>query len=110
MYLSNKPFRVILNLRITENQNGDMRMMYSTGSRLKATTITTDKEMSETDYGQIVTDHEGDNVRSTGFTNCSYWYGDSYLVYGVQTIKNKADEKVSKKRTIFFINKITYSK
>lgn len=110
MYLSNKPFRVILNLRITENQNGDMRMMYSTGSRLKATTITTDKEMSETDYGQIITDHEGDNVRSTGFTNCSYWYGDSYLVYGVQTIKNKADEKVSKKRTIFFINKITYSK
>lgn len=110
MFLSNKPFRVIRNLRITENQNGDMRLMYSTGSRLKATTITTDQEMTETDFGEIITNHEGDKVRSTGFTNCSYWYEDSYLVYGVQMIKNKEDEKVSKKRTIFFINKITYSK
>ncbi|MNU78314.1 hypothetical protein D3C71_679020 [compost metagenome] len=110
MYLANKPFRVIQNLRITENQNGDMRLMYSTGSRLKATTITPSKEMSETDFGEIITNHEGDHVRSTGFTTCSYWYGDSYLVYGVQTIKNKEDEKVSKKRTIFFINKISYSK
>lgn len=110
MYLTNKPFSVIRNLRITENQNGDMRMMYSTGSRLKATTITADKEMSETDFGEIITNHEGDNVRSTGFTTCSYWYEDSYLVYGVQTIKNKEDDKVSKKRTIFFINKISYSK
>lgn len=110
MFLSNKPFRVIRNLRITENQNGDMRLMYSTGSRLKATTITTDQEMTETDFGEIITNHEGDKVRSTGFTNCSYWYEDSYLVYGVQMIKNKEDEKVSKKRTIFFINKISYSK
>ncbi|MGV3609946.1 MAG: hypothetical protein ACO1N0_03285 [Fluviicola sp.] len=110
MYLSNKPFSVVKNLRITQNDNGDMRLMYSTGSRLKATTITTDQEMTETDYGQIITAHEGDNVRYTGFTNCSYWYENNYLVYGVQTIKNKEDEKVSKKRTIFFINKISYEK
>lgn len=110
MYLHNKPFSVIKNLRITEDPDGGMRMMYSTGSRLKATTITTDKEMTETDFGEILTGHEGDKVRYTGFTNCSYWYGDSYLVYGTQSIKNKEDDKVAKKRSIFFINKISYSK
>ena len=110
MYLSNKPFSVVKNLRITGNKDEGMRMMYSTGSRLKATTITPDQEMTETDFGQIVTDHEGDKVRYTGFTNCVYWYGDSYLVYGTQSIKNKEDDKVAKKRTIFFINKISYSK
>lgn len=110
MYLYNKPFSVVKNLRITQNDNGDMRMMYSTGSRLKATTITSDQEMTETDFGEILTEHEGDKVRYTGFTNCSYWFGDSYLVYGTQSIKNKEDDKVAKKRSIFFINKISYSK
>lgn len=110
MYLNNKPFRVIKNLRITDEPDGGMRMMYSTGSSLKATTITPDQEMTENDYGQIITDREGDKVRYTGFTNCNYWYGTSYLVYGVQSIKNKEDDKVAKKRSIFFINEISYTK
>ena len=109
IYLSNKPFTVIKNLRITENKEGGMRMMFSTGMNLKATTITPDREMTETDYGKIVTEREGDKVRYTA-SSCFYWYEDNYLVCGTQVIKNKEDDKVAKKRSIFFINKISYTK
>lgn len=108
IYLFHKPFIPVKNLRITEDTDGSSRMIFSTGSSLKATVISPEREMSESDLGQIMTENEGDKVRSTGFTMCTYWYGRSYLVSGTQTIKNKEDDKVSKKRSIFFINKISY--
>lgn len=106
MYLSHKPFSVVLNLRIVEKEN-ILKMFYSTGSVLKAAYVE-GGEISEKEFGAIVADIEGDKVRWTGYTNSSYWYENYYVVHGMQRIKNKENDAVEKKRTIFFLSKISF--
>lgn len=108
MFLVNKPFSVIRNLRITTDTDGNSKMIYSTGAQLKATTII-DGVMHEVDYGNITSELDGDKVRSTGFTTCSYWYDQYYIVYGTQYIKNKENSNVAKRRSVFFLSKISYT-
>jgi len=42
------------------------------------------------------------------FSNLVYWYDHYYLAYGEQKIKNKENDKVMKKRIVYFINKIKF--
>ena len=59
----------------------------------------------ESDF--IETGHVNDKTRRT-YSNIDHWYDKYFIAYGSQTIKNKEDKDVEKKRKVFFINKIKY--
>lgn len=108
MYLAYKPFTVIRNLRIQEDGRGNMHFIFVNGGNIRAASISKDQRLSETDFGTIHSDLEGDKVRWTGLARSVYWYDNVYLLYGTQLIKNKENENVKKRRTVYFINKISY--
>lgn len=107
MFLFYKPFSVVLNLRIKEDKNGNMFFIYANGSNIKGASISADQQLSESDFGTVSTEVEGDKVRYT-YSRSIYWYDNVYLLVGNQTIKNKENENVKRKRTVYYINKISY--
>ncbi len=55
--------------------------------------------------------YENDEVRKNeaAFSGLQYWYNDYFYAFGVQKIRNMADENVNLTREVFFINKVTYA-
>ena len=56
---------------------------------------------------QTATANENDKVKGT-YSNISFWYDKYFLSYGVQCIKNKVDDDVKRKRTVLFLNKVSF--
>jgi len=55
----------------------------------------------------ISTEFDHDEVKRAFNSDLSFWYGNYFLAWGFQRIKNKADE-VKNKRNVFFFNKIPF--
>lgn len=103
--LTYKPMAKVYNLRVVTKKDVT-KLLYCTGDRLTGVFIQ-GEDMSEKDYGSVASEREGDKVKWGTRTLCNYWYDNYYLVHGVQRIKNK-EEEGDKKRTIFFLSKISY--
>lgn len=105
--LNFKPLKVIKNIRISDDGTDVMKLLYCTGKNIKAVHVT-NGVISEKNYGEIETEKEGDVIKWTGQTNSVYWYDNYFLVFGRQKIKNKENEDGKKKRTVFFLSKISF--
>ena len=52
----------------------------------------------------IETDNEDEDVKKMRYSNSQYWYGDNFLVYGTQVVKNS---KTGERRKVFAVTKYT---
>lgn len=52
----------------------------------------------------IETGNDEEDVKKMRYSNSQYWYGDSFLVYGTQVVKNS---KTGERRKVFAITKYT---
>ena len=52
----------------------------------------------------IETDNEDEDVKKMRYSNSQYWYGDNFLVYGTQVVKNT---KTGERRKVFAVTKYT---
>lgn len=104
MYLTNKPFSVVKNIRIKKEKD-DLTLFYVTGSHFKACKVD-DDGATEVDYGTLETEKDSEKVLSSSFTNAMYWYDDYFLSYGTQRIKDKEEKLGKRKRVVFVMTKI----
>lgn len=49
--------------------------------------------------------YEDDQVRSSHYAHLKSWYGDYFLAYGLQRIKNTEREDIGKHRKVFYLSK-----
>ncbi|MFY7990088.1 MAG: hypothetical protein ACOVO3_05100 [Fluviicola sp.] len=108
MFLMDKPWSVVLKLRVKQEADGNMHFIFTDMGSIRAASITADGEITQTDFGRAETGVEGDKVW-TSSTSSYYWFDNVYVMVGWQRIKNKENMDVNKKRNVFFINKISYS-
>jgi len=109
MWLNEKPYVPRRNLRITL-ENAEMEMVLCTGSTIVATTVN-GPEIDTREVGSIgTTEVEGDAKVTTYGSGSQYWYDNYYVIYFFQRIKNKGNEAVEKRRNVFVINKVEYTK
>ncbi len=52
----------------------------------------------------IETDNEDEDVKKMRYSNSQHWYGDNFLVYGTQVVKNS---KTGERRKVFAVTKYT---
>ena len=52
----------------------------------------------------IETDNEDEDVKKMRYSNSQHWYGDNFLVYGTQVVKNT---KTGERRKVFAVTKYT---
>ncbi len=109
MWLAEKPYSPRRNLRITRD-NTKMEMVFCSGSTIVATTVD-GPEISTREVGSVgATEVEGDAKVMTYGSGSQYWYDNYYVMYFFQRIKNKGNEAVEKRRNVFVINKVEYTK
>ena len=53
-------------------------------------------------------DDEVSNINSSSIGGLEKWYGDQFIAYGVQKIKNLRDMSVKMNRRVFYLNKISF--
>lgn len=66
--------------------------------------------------GEVITDKESESIETLysedktkwTFSSLNYWYGNHFLIYGKQKIKNKDDQAEKRRRYVFFISKISF--
>lgn len=108
MWMAYKPFYVKRFIRIAEQEQNALKLVFASRSQIHSKKIDFDGKVLEDEKSEdLETGYEGDKTKGS-FTNISYWYDNFFIAYGSQTIKNKTDEDVARKRTVFFINKIKF--
>ena len=99
MYINDKPYNPIRFLSINkESQN--LKLIYSSWDKLHVHSYQ-NGEQTNTEEIPYITDDEKLLVSSC---RNRYWYGNTFLSFGFQKIKNKEEHN---KREIFFIEKLT---
>ncbi len=112
MFVHQKPFTEKRFIRIAEEKQDAVKLAYSTFKFIKSKVIDWDGNIIfEEDSEEIETGIEGDKTKRS-YVEMDYWYGDNFLLYGDQTIKNKEeskkDEDVKRKRNVYFLSKIKF--
>lgn len=103
-----KPYYVKRFIHIAENQQESLKLAYATGNRIYSKEFDWNgKLLHEENSSRIETETEGDKVKYTTST-IDFWYDNYFLGYGSQKIKNKENDKVKKKRIIYYLTKIKF--
>ena len=108
MYPAYKPYYVKKFISISEANDKEISMIFSSGSTIHMKTLDNfnGKTTKEENSDIIVTEDEADRARWST-SESDYWYGNTFVTYGYQKIKNKSGKK-KRKRKVYYINKIEY--
>lgn len=85
-----------------------VNLVYATYDEIKSKVIRGHEVLDEKEDVKIETGFEDDRIKRSIYTNAEYWYGNYFLVYGYQQIKNTERESVRRKRVVFYFNKVGY--
>ncbi len=106
--LNFKPFTVITNIRVNRDQTGKIKLIYSSGNKIRTAEIGDDKVI-EKSHGILLTENENEKIKWTALTTSKYWYDNYFIIYGKQKIKDKTPEAEEKRRIVFFLSKVGFS-
>lgn len=109
MQPKHKPFIPKHFIAITEKSENSIKLVYSSENKINSKSIDFNGSvLQEVQLKEMETQFETDKVKFSR-TNSSYWYDNYFISYGHQKIKNKDDDKkTKKKRWIYFVNKIKF--
>ncbi len=87
-------------------KDGHMNAMFVDNKNIvsKSFDETTGLVVSDRKAEVLETDDEAEDIKKTRSSNAQHWYGDNFLVYGDQVVKNN---DTGKRRRVYFINKYT---
>ncbi|MPM12235.1 hypothetical protein SDC9_58587 [bioreactor metagenome] len=98
-----KPFFVKRFIAISEQTATQISMVYTSGNEIVSKTMDFDGNIiSDEKWDFIETGNSDDKAKRT-FSNVDHWYGNYFLAYGSQVIKNGKE-----KRKVYFVNKIGF--
>jgi len=84
----------------------DFVLAYSNEGSIASKIIHGDKVIEGKQYTKIETNYNNDKLISDYNSDMEYWYGNYFISYGYQKIKNVMQNK--SKRTVFYFNKIAF--
>lgn len=108
MWPTYKPFFVKRFIQVADKSEDGINLVFASHSRIVSKSFGFDGSVQTDRKSEpIQTGKEGDKTRHS-FSNIDYWYDRSFLAYGLQTIKNKEDKSVKRKRKVYFISKVDF--
>lgn len=103
MWLSYKPYSVKRFIELNVDDES-VKMAFVDGDVLKTKVLDQGDLVDDEDI-ILIGENANDKVRYSG-GSVEHFYGNSFVSYGSQRIKNKKDKNVKKKRNIFYMQKI----
>ncbi len=108
MYPRYKPFVVKRFINYNKKDTESIKLVFSSHQKIVSKVFDYDGTLKQDKKAiSIETNDEDDKTKATT-SNINYWYDNYFLAYGVQKIKNSSEKELSKKRTVYFVNKIKF--
>jgi hypothetical protein len=108
MYPSYKPYYIKKFISISEANDKEISMIFSSGSAIYMKTLDNfNGKTTKEENTDIIVSGDEDDVARWSTSETDYWYDRSFVTYGYQKIKNKSGKK-KRKRKVYYINKIEY--
>lgn len=108
MWALYKPYHVKRFISVSVDDDKLIKMVFANSSKIVSKIVDNDGYVIQDKvYDEIKTSYS-DDVTKRSFSNIDYWYGNYFIAYGSQRIKNVEDENVKRKRNVFFISKIRF--
>lgn len=95
-------------INVQIDQNGRTQLVYSKDGAIRSKMIKGESVVDSDRKIPVDTGLEGDKIRKTDSDAISHWYNNYYLAWGEQKITNSSDSQNRGRRSIFFLNKITF--
>jgi hypothetical protein len=86
------------NLMLAYNHKGDLKTKVIRGSEV----------LEAKENVPISTEYQGDRVRKSYTDEIEYWYGNNFLAWGYQKIRNDSNEQVRGRRSVFYFTKVGF--
>ena len=97
-----------LNSKVIQyNQGNNFMMAYLSEGKIASKIIHHDEVIEKLDFSQIELQYPNDKLLAETKSRMVSWYGNFFLCYGYQEIKNVALER-NNKRLVFYFNKIRF--
>lgn len=84
----------------------DIMLAYSNEGEIASKIIRGNKVIEGKEYTKIESKYNNDKLITDYNSDMEHWYGNYFISYGYQKIKNKQQDK--SKRTVFYFNKIAF--
>jgi hypothetical protein len=108
MRISDKPFSIVKFISVKIDNTSQISMVYEDNNNLVSKAIDNKgKVIVDRKVEVIMKSVSGDKVKFSS-SEIKPWYGDYFLAYGYQRIKNTEKKDVKRKRDVFFLSKVKY--
>jgi hypothetical protein len=108
MWPSYKPYFAKKFITTSIDNDKKLNLLFASRVEIKTMSFYDNGEVyKEKEYSYVDTSDDDDIVKSS-YSNLEHWYGKYFLAHGTQRIKNKTEKTGKKKRSIYFINKVSY--
>jgi hypothetical protein len=88
--------------------NENLMLAYNHKGELKTKVIRGNEVLEAKENVPIGTDYQGDRVRKSYTDEIEYWYGNNFLAWGYQKIRNDSNEQVRGRRSVFYFTKVGF--
>ncbi len=95
-------------VKVGFKDNNELKLSYSYEGEIRSKLIHGSEVLEGQTVMPIAGEFGGDKVKRSDEDNLAYWYGNYFLAYGFQKIKNMDNEDVKNKRKVFYLNKISF--
>jgi hypothetical protein len=89
-------------------ENENVMLAYNDDGILKTKVIRGNDVVEAKGNVPINTEHKGDKVAKSYTDEIEYWYGNHFLAWGFQKIRNDSDEQVKSRRNVFYFTKVNF--
>lgn len=101
----NKPHHVKRFIRISEQTDKNVALVYSSGKYMVSKVLGYDGKVEKELKTDLIGTGKETEKASWTISDADYWFGKYFLVYGTQKVKDNVDKS---KRSVFFVNKVGY--
>lgn len=100
-----RPFTPKRFIRISEKTDSHIALVYTSGGLISSKIINFDGTVDkETTFDYIKSGNVDEKVMYAT-SGAEYWYGNYFLIYGSQSLKNQEDKS---RRKVFYVNKVLF--
>ncbi|MEO1051183.1 MAG: hypothetical protein AAFX87_11180 [Bacteroidota bacterium] len=95
--------RVKLNLEDT-----NLTLLYNLEGKINRLEIADGEIVDEEEDLELASKYDSDQIKFADLGESEYWYKNYFLAWGYQRIKNQQNEASKKKRSVFYVNKLSF--
>ena len=96
-------------VKVLQNPNNDkIVLVYSYGGFIKSQVLDGETLEEQISSVELYTSNESDKVKTSKYSNVSWWYNNFFIAYGYQDIEGKKEKGKKEKRAVFYMNKVSY--